>query len=258
MNLSVCCPSLHKPVVKTAEIVPGLRVYVAPEEAAAYRQGSPGVEVLECAAGVQGNLCRVLNHILDREREAGAEAIVILDDDLEGIYRWSRGERRKLGVEEVRPWMEACSELAREWGAKMWGVQVNADKQSYSEMRPFSTVNYVGGPLRGLLADGVCRYDERLFLKDDHDMCLQQLNRYRTVLRFNMYFYVADQSTAVGGCAGQRSVEVEYEQVRLLQAKWGSHIVKWDTNASRSHSMSKHRRAFADYNPVWRVPIKGV
>lgn len=42
----------------------------------------------------------------------------------------------------------------------------------------------------------------------------------------------------------------------MLQKKWGSKIVKFDTS-DRSHSSTKSKKII-DYNPVIKAPIKGV
>ena len=85
MKISVCAPSYRRPKVLTLAYLPFCRIYVDPSEAAAYRTANPGADIIECAPGVQGNLCRVRNHILDREFSAGADVVVIIDDDMTGI-----------------------------------------------------------------------------------------------------------------------------------------------------------------------------
>ena len=60
------------------------------------------------------------------------------------------------------------------------------------------------------------RYDENLPLKEDYDLSLQVLNKYRKTLRFNAYHYIAKQHTNLGGCADYRTREREKEQMDLL------------------------------------------
>ena len=86
-------------------------------------------------------------------------------------------------------------------------------------------------------------------------MALQNLNRYRGILRVNKYHYCCEQSTNVGGCASYRNIKKEIEQLKLLQKKWGSRIIKIDT-ADKSHSSGKKKKI--DYNPIIRCPIKGI
>lgn len=89
-----------------------------------------------------------------------------------------------------------------------------------------------------------------------YDISLQNLNKYRGILRVNKYHYSCEQSTNAGGCASYRNIEREKQQLELLQKKWGKKIVKVDTG-DRSHSSGKVRKSL-DYNPVVKSPIKGV
>jgi hypothetical protein len=111
------------------------------------------------------------------------------------------------------------------------------------------------GPFSCYLKGNVCRYDERLPLKEDYDMALQNLNEYRGILRVNKYHYACKQSTNTGGCASYRNIQREIEQLNLLQKKWGSALIKIDV-ADKSHSSKKKKKV--DYNPIVRCPIKGI
>ena len=85
MKIAVCAPSYRRPKVLTLAYLPFCRIYVDPSEAAAYRTANPGADIIECAPGVQGNLCRVRNHILDHEFATGADVVAIIDDDMTGL-----------------------------------------------------------------------------------------------------------------------------------------------------------------------------
>jgi hypothetical protein len=109
------------------------------------------------------------------------------------------------------------------------------------------------------LAGNECFYDERLNLKEDYDMSLQQTNRYRKLLRVNRYYMVVRQSEQAGGCAAQRTIDRERQQFLALQAKWGSKIVRRDHTSILSHNKNRRPRArFEDYNPIIKIPIPGV
>lgn len=258
MKISVCCPSYKRPKVETLAYLPFCRVYVAPDEFKAYRQANRGADIIKCANGIQGNLCRVRNYILDQEFASGAEVVVIIDDDMKGMsYFENKKKIRKIPTAEFIDFIEKYSIMAKDIGAFFWGVNVNPDPQCYRESSPFSTLSYIGGPFQVFLAGGECRYDERLPLKEDYDMTLQQLNRYRVVFRANKFFYHVKQSQQAGGCASYRNLTREREQLELLRAKWGSRIVKYDQQ-SRNHKTTKNRSVTFDYNPVIRVPIKGI
>jgi hypothetical protein len=84
-------------------------------------------------------------------------------------------------------------------------------------------------------------------LKEDYDLSLQVLNKYRKTLRFNAYHYLVKQHTNIGGCANYRTLAKEKEQLKLLQIKWGSKIVREDKSGQGY-----------DINPIIKTPIKGV
>ena len=66
--------------------------------------------------------------------------------------------------------------------------------------------------------------------------------------------YVCEQSTNKGGCATIRNRKREKEQFELLQKKWGGGIVKID----RSNKGRTDKEKLFDYNPIIKVPIKGI
>ena len=59
-----------------------------------------------------------------------------------------------------------------------------------------------------------------------------------------------------GGCATYRNRQREKEQLEALQQKWGTKIVKIDSNNRNKGQTEKEKRL--DYNPIIKVPIKGV
>ena len=69
--------------------------------------------------------------------------------------------------------------------------------------------------------------------------------------------YACKQAEQPGGCAAQRNMEREKQQLLLLQKKWGSDIVQIDMT-NRSHNLKRSKKNYFDFNPIIRVPIKGV
>ena len=257
MKIVVCSPSYKRPKVKTLEYLPFCRVYVDPAEYSRYKKENPGADIVMCRTGIQGNVARVRNYILDQEFQSGADAVALVDDDMSGMGYHENGKQHPLSTGEFMPFLEKYTVMAYDIGAKMWGVNVNFDPQSYRTSGPFSTLSFIGGPFGVFLRGNECRYDESLPLKEDYDMTIQQLNRYRIIFRVNKYFYKVKQSEQSGGCAAIRNLENEMAQLLALQKKWGSGIVKFDT-MDRNHKRKRERNATFDYNPVIRVPIRGI
>lgn len=233
---------------------PHTRVYVDEGEHAEYVAANhEGADIVAVPAGVQGNVARIRNYILEKEFEGGADGVVIVDDDLQGVFRWQAVgtfgyEAKKLTEPELLEFLAHSFEMCEEWGYKLWGLNCGKqDKKSYLQYKPFSTVGFVGGPFSGHLRNPI-RYDEKLPLKEDYDLTLQHLNRYRGALRFNMYFYMCKQSENAGGCAQMRNIARERQQFEALQRKWGEGIIRHDNSSKKEF----------DYNPLLKVPIKGV
>ena len=262
MKISVNVPSYKRPDdIKTLQYLPYARIWVDGSDYDAYKKANPKAEIIRCADGIQGNLCRVLNYILDEEFKRGMDVVLILDDDIRYIERLEGSEitglgyeRYKLNADEVLQMIEKYSIMAQDLGAKFWGLNINPDQRCYHHNTPFSTKSYIGGPFRCHLKGSRCRYDERLFFKDDYDMTLQQLNMERVVLRVNAYHYICEQSTNIGGLAAYRNRDREYEQCDMLIKKWGGHIFKYD-ETNKGHT-SKEKKL--DYNLIMKIPIKGV
>lgn len=255
MKVSICIPSYKRPKVETLDYLPMAKVFVDEGEYQDYIEVNPKENIVSVPSGVQGNLCRIRNYILDHEFEKGADVVLIVDDDMQGVYRWENKEKYKIPTEEFEWMVKKYSVMARDLGAYFWGINIASDKMFYREYTPFSMVSYIGGPFQAFLKGGELRYDENFPLKEDYDMTLQQLNRYRKVLRVNSHFYQVKQSEQIGGCAVYRNYQEEERQLIAFQEKWGSHIVKLDKSDSLTLKKKKVR---IDYNPIIKVPIKGV
>lgn len=264
MHISVNCPSYKRPKVETLAYLPFCKVWVCETEADAYRAANPGHEenIVPCRKGIQGNVSRIRNHIIDTEFANGADVVVIVDDDMRniGYFESAPGDRfgytrNKLQTEDFLDFIERYTRICEGFGFKMWGININFDALGYAQNTPFSTLAFVGGPFACFLRGNACRYDEALPLKEDYDMTLQNCNKYRGLLRVNKYFYVVKQAEQAGGCATYRNYKREEEQLRALQRKWGNRIVKIDrTNKSKA----KREKVNIDFNPIIKPPIKGV
>jgi hypothetical protein len=261
MNISVNCPSYKRPKVETLDYLPFVKVWIDEAEYDDYVKANEGATIISYVKGIQGNVCRIKNHILRTECENGNDVVIIMDDDMSGIGRYvHQGTygyvNKKLKADEFMDFVVKYSMIAEDIGANYWGLNCNPDRQSYKQSLPYNIKTFIGSPFVGFLKGNECYYDENLPLKEDYDMTIQQLNKYRVVLRVNYYHYYVKQGKQSGGCATYRNHNREMEQLELLQKKWGSDIVKVDTG-DRSHKAQK-TRIKTDYNPVIRVPIKGV
>jgi hypothetical protein len=260
MKISVCCPSYKRPKVESLDYLSFVKVYVDNKEYEDYIKANPGFEknIISVPDGIQGNVSRIRNYILDQEFKDGADVVCIIDDDLKGIYHFEleNGYAYKdklVKEEEFLDFIEKGTILCKDIGFKLWGVNLNKDALNYKHCLPFNTKAVILGPFSCHLSDSEIRYDENLPLKEDYDLAIQHLNKYRGILRLNKYHYNCKQSINPGGCATYRNREREEQQFKLLQKKWGSKVVKQDKT-----NKGDKEKIYADYNPIIHIPIKGV
>ena len=88
MKISVNCPSYKRPKVETLEYLPFCKVWVDEKEYQDYLNANPGFEknIISVPEGVQGNLCRIRNYILNEEFKNGMDVVLLIDDDMKGVY----------------------------------------------------------------------------------------------------------------------------------------------------------------------------
>ena len=96
MKISVNAPSYKRPDdVKTLSYLPFCKIWVDNKEYQDYKNNYPKADIISCPDGIQGNLCRIRNYILDEEFKNGYDVVLIIDDDMNGIYHFE-------GDKEVR------------------------------------------------------------------------------------------------------------------------------------------------------------
>lgn len=247
MNYKIYCPTYKRAdVCKTHKYLSEIVYVVRESEKNDYKDVHKNQWIVPDSA--QGNLSRVRNYILDHAPE---ENIILLDDDIKHFGRYNGNKLKKLNEQEAYNMIEEGIQLATDLGIVFWGLNCVADKGAYREYTPFGLTSYIGGPFQAHRKNNF-RYSEKIFLKEDYDMTLQVLNKYRKNLRLNMYHYVCEQATLKGGCADYRTIQREKDHNKMLQKKWGSKIVKED------HSNKGKKQKTYDINPIIKVPIKGV
>jgi len=245
MKVKFFAPSYKRPEKSITQITyPFVKLVVRESEADEYI--SNGNDIVIVPDEAQGNLCRIRNYILDNLFE-DADCLILLDDDCKGIYRWENQKKIKFDPDELLEFSEQMAILCNEFGFKFWGLNCIQDKGAYMEHTPFGTLQYIGGPFQAHLKNEI-RYDLDLPLKEDYDITLQHIKKYGGCLRVNFANYDVKQAEQAGGCATYRNVQKETEQFELLQKKWGSKIIAKD---------NKSKRKF-DFNPILKVPLKGV
>lgn len=229
-------------ICSTHKYLPELYYVVSESEADQYEEMHD--RVIAIPDSQQGSYAKVCNWILEN---ADTDHIIIVDDDLKCFNRYNNQVLCRLSTDEAMEFIEHGCAMAEQLDVRYWGMNIVSDKGAYREYTPFALRAYLGGPFQAHYKNDL-RYDEAMKLKEDYDMTLQVLNKYRRNLRFNMYSFTSDQHGMVGGCATYRTIEVEKAQNKALQKKWGSKIVREDSSTKQQY----------DINPIIKIPISGV
>jgi hypothetical protein len=250
----IFAPSHKRPKGKnTHNILPDVFYVVSETEKEEYLQSGEHDKFWFVPPSAQGNLCRIRNYILDN---ADTKKILLLDDDHTKFARWENDKRTPCNREQIVDFIRHMFDLCDQGDFKFWGVLPNNDNMSYRNHTPYSFSSYVGGPWQAF-NNCELRYDEKLPLKEDYDMTLQVLNKYRKLLRANYFIYYPKQHNNTGGCAAYRTSIREIEQLNQLRKKWGSRIVKSGSEYSIGKKSDK-QHAIDDINPIINIPIKGI
>ena len=114
--------------------------------------------------------------------------------------------------------------IARDIGTNLFGMNELPDKRKFDYISPFSTRKRINGFGMGVIKDGQ-RFDPRLVVKQDYDYFLLTLYWKRFVWRDERYCFIAKHYTNKGGLTDHRSTPKEIECIKILQRKFGSHVV---------------------------------
>jgi hypothetical protein len=179
--------------------------------------------------------------------------LIMIDDDVSKLVFWDNRKVKYLSKEFPKNllgdlFIEFIS-LSEQFGVKMFGVSQNKDDRQFKEFCPFNLSNIILGPFQGHL-DHDLFFDKKVGTKDDYDMALQQLNKYKKILRFNKYAYDCEHGDNKGGIVSYRSKEKEIEYCKNIMLKWGKKIIEYKIPPLKMTDLLNAKKV--------NVPIKGI
>jgi hypothetical protein len=181
--------------------------------------------------------------------------LIMIDDDVKKISFWNNRKngdsylRKDLGKDYLLEVFEQFIEMSKEFGVKMFGLSQNTDDRVHKEFCPFNLSNIILGPFQGHL-DHDLLFDSKVGTKDDYDMALQQLNKYKKVLRFNKFAYDCEHGDNKGGIVSYRSQEKEIEYCKQIMLKWSKKIIEYKIPPEKITDLLNAKKV--------NIPIKGV
>lgn len=180
--------------------------------------------------------------------------LIMIDDDVQNIVFLDKRQQYKcdykiLPKELLMDFFKSGFNLCQEFQTKMWGVYQKPDSREYKEHLPFSLSNIILGPFQGHLEHDMI-FDKRVGSKDDYDMSLQMLNKYKKILRLNKYAYRCKHGDNKGGIVSYRSKEKEIEYCKAIMLKWGKKIIQYKIPPTKMTDLLNAKKV--------NVPINGV
>lgn len=179
--------------------------------------------------------------------------LIMIDDDVEKINYFESENNKAISIElnksKVLEFFINSFNLCNELGCKMWGLNQNNDPISYRQYSPISLTNIILGPFQGHI-DHNLLFDNRVGSKDDYDMALQQLQKYKKVLRLNKFNYKCEHGDNKGGIVSYRSKDKEIEYCKAIMMKWGKKIIEYRIPPLKISDLLNAKKV--------NVPIKGV
>lgn len=204
--------------VSTIEVAPFASVWVPESQGDEYRRFY-GKAVRTIPDAEDGNCARKNNAIL---KHSPCRWTLILDDDIDRICFFEDGDRVAMTPTHFEAMIGHHFRLAAEAGVRLWGINQTSDPMAYRTMTPFSFLAPILGPFTAHL-DPELRYDEWVFLKEDYDFWLQNIQRYRRTLRSNKYHYFHGHGFGrSGGLSETRSLNLEWVHAQRMVEKWGT------------------------------------
>ena len=224
--------------VLTRKVFPDSILAVHEFEADIYKDKNGG-SILIIPDTLKGNIARVRNYILDNIDD---NRIIMADDDIRAFGYHENGKQNILDRDRLLSFIDNGYEMCKELNAHLWGINLQSDPMFYHEFQPITLLGVVLGTF-SCHYKPTLRYDDNLYLNEDYDYFLKNILKYRKVLRFKKYYYIADHLDMKGGCGAYRLKDTEIEQALIMQKRWGSKVFRFDINKSTNGRI--------------RVPISG-
>lgn len=159
------------------------------------------------------------------------DIIFMADDDIEALIYMGGKEGHTGGLREkikdphhIREVVLNTAGIAKELGTNLFGFNEIPDIRKFDYISPFSTRDRINGFAMGIIKDGQ-RFDPRLVVKQDYDFFLMTLYWKHFIWRDDRYAFLAKHYTNKGGLSSHRSINKEIECIKILQHKFGTHVV---------------------------------
>lgn len=220
----IAIPSKARPEIITFDHIKSDEIYlfVEPQDINEYTKCKDRVKKIVNIKKNDQGIVYVRNFILDYFKKG--DQVMMLDDDVQGFYKLSGKELKKMEVAETMNLFEKSFKICENGGAKYWGFYPIANNFYMNCKNPINVKGFIIATACGTIVDEL-RYDKHSDLKCDYDFTMQHIKKFGKVLRWNCYAVKAKHYTNKGGCVMTRTKEKEKKVCDYLKKKYPGAIV---------------------------------
>lgn len=208
--MKIAIPSKNRPEVITyglfEKIYPG-RVFIFVNDnfqKDLYLEYNPAYKIVVTnREGIQKNRNFILDYFKDENQ------ILMLDDDIGGVYKLLIKKLKRLNNEEIKEFIEYAFNLTQKYNAKLWGIY--PIKNPFFMNHKIQTRGFIIGSFSGHIKNKL-RFDVGLELKEDYDYTIKHLIKYGRVIRFDNVTAQIKHYTNKGGCVETRKMNKHLEK----------------------------------------------
>ena len=225
-------PTYRKEKIKTAELFNGLD-YLLFCDKQDFEKLSDKYNCYLLPDGIQGNIARVRNYILNYARDEKIEKFAMCDDDISKVNKYDsslKGRKKEMNPVDYDYIIDRFSDVFyQKENCVGWSMNETDEPINYKGEIECNNACFMSGTFSVYFTDRITfEFDERLSLKEDYDFTLQALTNGKTIFKFKGLFYLPERITSglknFGGCSTYRTNEKEMEQIQLMKDKWGNLI----------------------------------
>lgn len=225
-------PTYRKKEIKSAELLVGLDylLFMDKEDFDIY---SKKYNCFLLPDGIQGNIARVRNFILNYAKEQKYDSFIMCDDDISKFYKYDSNvgaRRREINAFEFDYILNKFDSLFFENRKCIgWTIAETEQPRDYKGRVDCNNACFMSGTFSVYFPERIFfEFDENLPLKEDYDFTLQALTNGKIIYRFKGLSYKPERITSniknFGGCSTYRTKERENQQIELMKKKWGNFI----------------------------------
>ena len=153
-----------------------------------------------------------------REKNCG---VFYLDDDIKGVYSVVSPSGRKIdNPNDIDQLIDNAAQCSCDAGIPLFGFSISAQPHYFKSSKPFYLSTWLAGAF-GVHAFGDLNFDTNLKTREDVDIAMQCLRKYRIVWKDARFSFQFALNFNDGGAQALRTKDLDMQSVGRLKKKWG-------------------------------------